>query len=1287
MQKLRIHQQNCRHSAAAQSHFLSLHARTAADVFLIQEPYLYKGNLTAVPREFLAFHADQQKGVRAAIVAHRLLNPIAQVNQVWGCWVQVDLVSAGGTVAAGHCPPKDDLEHQLNLFTTTATTSFTPTRRWKLLGADINAYHEVWGKQPDRNSEQRNALQWKRGLAMQQWIVKHGGQLLNDPNTITFCSDRSSTSAIDITLWWTNTTHFSPSWQIQVHKHLSDHYPITTAITITEQQRPREERNQDDSRFPYPPRRPRKLRQTEEQWSAQRTALRVRCAHGKWPAKTETVEHKAKWLHQQLGYVWPPKPASRLSSVKKHPWWTSSLNKARRQYWRAQRKVRIGNVNSVSSAFFQDKTTDRSRYRKQLRIAQKNSWANFLLELHDPWGAYYKFLRGSRQRRLPLLTAEPNDSVPITPKQFLGHFTAQLRKTERTTTSQSAHTERRGPVTPPTLTPAELDRAIQETATNKAAGPDGFPPLIFHKCADILQPFLLHLYSQCLQTSQFPTSWKAGDAFLLPKAGRENKAMCHWKDFRVITLLPVAGKIFERILLNRLQAEDQLAGRQFPLQHGFRRGRSCQTALFHFINSIQDYMSRGLVTAAIFFDIAGAFDTVPHRTLIRVLEEGNYSQPLRATIESYLKDRLTRFTLHTATVLAPVQRGTPQGGVLSPYLWNVYINSLLSQDWVTNGVSVQAYADDVVIWTAAVDGETVQDKLQEATYRLELWGQRKAMNFQPDKTRMMVFRYRGPLPAITVKLQGITIQTTRSFKYLGLNVDARHCWLPHLKGLIPRINAVACRFLPTVRAVRPVPRAVARRIYAAAALPVLLYGYGIWGSAAARRGVTKLLNRATRPFLLALAHAPSSTATNILHKLVALPDTQTLGDTQAVWLVATTPDLRQLYLVPWAATPVNDRRLKGQPLRKHIYSLLDKNASTLHQLTCCAPIACGHPCREVTVTDMCQTLAYTRNQSVQRRWRDGNWMLTSWHHARNGESSIIIHYEPPNHSTDTAITTQHQYAPSTRLPIQFLLALSNHLDTIPQIHTPTKRSLLLMLQAPTMAIARSSAALVSAHWGILRDRQTLPPQSNTLQIQLYSATLPPPHMRWKQLAQQHHYTTCPDAARPSSRQLPTNNNKALQQLALLRRQLKQANHASIAPEQHNNRIFKEFFPNVMALRMYAITDKLSWALGHLVTNQHPLRDHLHRTNRATTAECPVCQLEAETVEHFLFHCQKFNTQRQVWQRKWAAAITAFRQTRTETLAPPFTSLQSHTLSPHTLRALDVYVNETKRFFNPVWLAD
>ena len=579
-------------------------------------------------------------------------------------------------------------------------------------------------------------------------------------------------------------------------------------------------------------------------------------------------------------------------------------------------------------------------------------------------------------------------------------------------------------------------------------------------------------------------------------------------------------------------------------------------------------------------------------------------------------------------VVALTQRGTPQGGVLSPYLWNVYFNTLLSQDWAKDDVAIQAYADDLVIWAASADSLSLQRKLQAATARLDIWGQQKAMRFQPDKTRVMPFRYRGAFPQISIQMQGMTVATARTIKYLGITVDARHNWLPHLRSLVSRVNTLACRFLPTVCATRPIPRAVARRIYAAAAMPVMLYGHGIWGSASAKRGVAKLLGRTTRPFLLALVHTLATAATSLLNKLAALPDVQTAGEIHTMWLIASIPDLRALYLIPWAATPMNNRRLHGQPLRKHIYSILDKHAAPLHQLARCEPDAKQS---EPPIASVCISHEYDtqgrRSFQERRRWQAGNWILTSWQHNKFTTPSIIIHSEPPNHSSIPVTDTFHYYTTPTWLPYQFLQAFTQHIRSTspPQYTTPSP--ILLLLHAPTLSIALNSPTLIQKHWKNLHGQQHFSYSPPILQIQPYSNSNPPRHPLWQHLTSQHFCPTTPFSFRVFRDSHTNQQQTTTQHLAQLKYQLKLHQQDSLLSIQQNNRILKEFFPTAKALLTYATTDKLSWALGLLITDQHPLKDHLYHTNRASSNVCPACNTNVDTVEHFLCYCPAFTTHR------------------------------------------------------------
>ena len=161
----------------------------------------------------------------------------------------------------------------------------------------------------------------------------------------------------------------------------------------------------------------------------------------------------------------------------------------------------------------------------------------------------------------PLLVSTRAGAPSLTPQQFLQEFADALRPA-RLPLLPSGRSSAEC-VSCPLLSSAEVALAIQQTAANKAPGPDGHRAAIYHTFLAEYLPFLRNLFQRCLDTGVFPSEWQAGDSFLLPKGGRESKLTCSIKDFRIITLLPAAGKIFERLILHRLQHWDRISCKEY----------------------------------------------------------------------------------------------------------------------------------------------------------------------------------------------------------------------------------------------------------------------------------------------------------------------------------------------------------------------------------------------------------------------------------------------------------------------------------------------------------------------------------------------------------------------------------------------------------------------------------------------------------------------------------------------------------------------------------------------------
>ena len=241
-----------------------------------------------------------------------------------------------------------------------------------------------------------------------------------------------------------------------------------------------------------------------------------------------------------------------------------------------------------------------------------------------------------------------------------------------------------------------------------------------------------------------------------------------------------------------------------------------------------------------------------------------------------------------------------------------------------------------------------------------------------------------------------------------------------------------------------------------------------------------------------------------------------------------------------------------------------------------------------------------------------------------------------------------------------------------------------MLQAPTLTTASQAAELITTHNASITDQDNQVRALTMPEISLHTLDNPPAHPLWMHLTRQVTSTTHPYRPITYIDNSEANPHSNTRPLYILKNQLKSHTLQTIIPDKACNTLFQAFFPTLASLRVYATTSKLSWALGQLVTNQHPLMDHLHRTGRSPSAICPVCHSEAETVQHFLYQCPGFQTAHTKWCNTWQQQRPQLHQSDKTTMYS-FYHLAAHTESRRAIRALDEYVVTTKRFFNSVWL--
>ena len=277
--------------------------------------------------------------------------------------------------------------------------------------------------------------------------------------------------------------------------------------------------------------------------------------------------------------------------------------------------------------------------------------------------------------------------------------------------------------------PDEVRRRLQRLKQDKSPGPDGLHPMLLKSCAENLAKPLSMIFQSSFDEGQLPSDWKKAEVIPLYKKGQRNDP----GNYRPVSLTSVPGKIMEGVLrdqlLHHLQVTDQISSRQ----HGFLKGRSCLTNLLEAFEEWTEAVDEVYGTDIIYLDFRKAFDTVPHGRLIQKLAGCGVSGNLLRWITDFLKARTMRVNVNGGfSQWTQVISGVPQGSVLGPFLFLVYVNDI--PDWMKE--SVRMFADDTKIWTRVKELQDAEN-LQRDLDQLQRWSDEWLLRFNVTKCKVM----------------------------------------------------------------------------------------------------------------------------------------------------------------------------------------------------------------------------------------------------------------------------------------------------------------------------------------------------------------------------------------------------------------------------------------------------------------------------------------------------------------------------------------------------------------------
>ena len=333
-----------------------------------------------------------------------------------------------------------------------------------------------------------------------------------------------------------------------------------------------------------------------------------------------------------------------------------------------------------------------------------------------------------------------------------------------------------------------------------------------------------------------PRQWKQANVTPVPKC-KNCTTLSH---FRPISVLPVLSKVFERVLYDQMVSH--LVGNSLltPHQSGFRSGYSTQNVLLFVTDKWLRAIDQGKYTGAVFLDLAKAFDTVDHAILCSKLEFYGFQGKSYELLCNYLSDRQQRVLFNNnLSNWGSVTIGVPQGSILGPLLFVLYINDLPS---VVSHSILDLYADDAELHFSHSDLSVVQTQLQLDLNAIVKWINSSRLCLNGVKSNVLLIGSQQRLSG-KISIGSTVLNQVKSVQYLGVLIDSILSWSLHITSVASRVRSKISSMLRF----GTLPPVVLCLLYSTFVLPLFDYCDVVWTPTTAK--LTAMLERVHSKFV------------------------------------------------------------------------------------------------------------------------------------------------------------------------------------------------------------------------------------------------------------------------------------------------------------------------------------------------------------------------------------------------------------------------------------------------------
>lgn len=659
-----------------------------------------------------------------------------------------------------------------------------------IIAGDFNAWSRTWG----------SAYTNTRGRIVEDTFAAMNLVLLNDPGTFTFECVRGR-SIIDLAFADSGTAART-TWKVEeaIYTH-SDH----KAIIID---------TQNAYEQPSP-------RTQQIKWK--KSAFNVEAFEIIWEDSnlTETsAEGMSEQLAAQFEFACDASMPRCTYSGRRKPayWWTTEIANIRKACIKARRRAQRARHRP---AFEELHTAYRER-RRELKTAIQQSKTRCFNQMRnsaddDPWGLAYKTVMQSVKG-----PRAPQPTCPILLEQIvLALFPPQEERRNQQYAPNA--------LVPP-VTIEEVMQKLHRIQDSKAPGPDGVPNVVFKTAVRSKPQMFAELYSVCLKEGVFPSRWKLQRLVLLLKPGKQPDLPAA---YRPLCMLDTVGKMFERIISDRLQEYLEANSGLSDMQFGFRKARSTVDAIRIVTNIATEACSGGYskmkYCAVITLDVKNAFNSANWQNVLLSLEGYNVPNYLLRILSSYLSNRVLQYETSRGTKNYNVTGGVPQGSVLGPTLWNAMYDGVLKLQ-LPDSATIIGYADDIALVVVDKRLDNLEAKCNDAAARVQRWLNNAGLELASQKTEVVLISARRQKQQMKLHIGGHDIMSQEAIKYLGVMIDSRLSFKHHLTvagAKAEKVNGALSRILPNIGG----PQGARRRLLSTVVDSITLYAAPVWAQA------------------------------------------------------------------------------------------------------------------------------------------------------------------------------------------------------------------------------------------------------------------------------------------------------------------------------------------------------------------------------------------------------------------------------------------------------------------------